>query len=133
MKSTGTLMPWLKKRFFSHEFAKFLVVGAVNTGGGYVIYLGLLQAFDYRVAYTVSFVLGVMISYWLNAWYVFKEPLSLKKFLKFPLVYLVQYLTGGVLLYLLVGQFGLSPLLAPLFVVALNLPITFLLSRLIVK
>lgn len=133
MRSIDTLTLWLKKRFFSWEFIRFLVVGGINTGGGYVIYLLLLNWLGYRSAYTISFMVGVLISYALNAKFVFKQRFSLKALLRFPLVYAVQYLSGLVLLYLLIEQLGMPPPYAPIFVVVFNIPLTFLLSRYVIN
>ena len=40
------------------RFARFVVVGAANTAFSYLVYLLLLQFIDYRLAYTVAYVLG---------------------------------------------------------------------------
>ncbi|MCI3205734.1 MULTISPECIES: GtrA family protein [Pandoraea] len=132
MKSTSTRTPWWKK-FFSREFARFLLVGATNTGFGYVIYAVCLTFVGYRLAYTVSFVLSVIFSYWLNSHFVFKVKMSVAGLLKFPLVYVVQYLVGIGLMYVLVGKLQLSPYLAPIAVVVLTIPITFLMSRILIR
>ena len=93
----------------------------------------LLWVVTYPMAYTISYAAGILLSYYLNARFVFKEKLRLLKALQYPVVYLVQYLLGIVLLYLLVEAAHLSRALAPLVVVAFTVPITYLLSRLIIK
>lgn len=133
MRSIGTLTQSLRKKFFSLEFIKFIIIGCINTGAGYVLYLAFIQAMAYPYAYSLSFSLSIVISYLLNAHFVFNEPLSFKKFLAFPLVYLVQYLSGLVLMYLAVEQLSIPVSLAPLLVVIITLPVTFLLAQFIVK
>lgn len=132
MRSIGILMPLLKK-FFSHELLRFLITGCVNTSAGYVIYVGLLLFFGYRTAYSISFVLGILFSYYLNSKFVFKEKLSVKKLIQFPLVYLTQYILGLFLMFILVEKFLFSAIWAPLVVVIFTLPLTFYLSRFILK
>jgi len=51
----------------------------------------------------------------------------------FPLVYLVQYLVGALLLWLLVGKLGLQPTVALVVVVAATLPMTFALTRFLLR
>jgi putative flippase GtrA len=126
-------MQLLKKKFFNIEFIKFLIVGCINTGAGYVFYLAFIQVLAYTYAYSLSFALSIVISYILNARYVFNEPLSLKKLLSFPLVYIVQYVCGLCLIYIAVEQLSIPVPLAPLLAVVITLPITFLLTRFIVK
>lgn len=132
MKSTGILTR-LSKKFSDPEFFRFLAVGAFNTAAGYVLYLGLLQVFGYRVAYSIAFVLGVLVSYALNTRYVFRQPFSFSKLLQFPLVYVVQYALGIALLFVLVEVLSIPAFVAPLIVVVVSVPVTFVLSRKIIR
>ncbi|MCG7407930.1 GtrA family protein [Paenibacillus sp. ACRRX] len=120
-------------KFLNKEFFKFLVVGIINTACTYLIYLLLLNAFSYTVSYTISYISGILISYLLNSYYVFKEKLNYKKMIQFPLVYVVQYLLNAVLLYVLVDNSKLEKEYAPLIVIILSIPITYILSKLIIK
>lgn len=133
MRSTDILTQSLRKKFFNLEFIRFIIIGCINTGAGYVLYLAFIQAMAYLYAYSLSFALSIVISYLLNACVVFNERLSFKKFLAFPLVYLVQYLSGLVLMSLAIEQLSVPVRLAPLLVVIVTLPVTFLLARFIVK
>lgn len=115
------------------EFVRFTVCGVVNTGVTFIIYVCLLWFVPYAAAYSISYVVGIFISYWLNAKFVFEEPLSIVRALQYPLVYLVQYLLGLGLLFLLIEVTEVSEIVAPLLVVVLTLPITFLLSRYLIR
>lgn len=112
---------------------RFLVAGVANTGLTYVVYLALLAAAPYRVAYTGSYAAGIVLSYALNTFYVFREPWSWKKLAAFPLVYVVQYLVGLVVVSLLVEVAGVPTTIAPLAAVLITLPTTYLASRAIIK
>ncbi len=115
------------------EFFRFLLVGATNTALGYVLYLLLLDLCGYLYAYSISYCIGIVVSYILNARFVFKQPLSMRRFMQFPVVYVIQYSLGVAILWLLIGQAGMSPELAMLGVVAATIPVTFLASRFILK
>jgi len=115
------------------EYLGFLLVGGANTLITYSLYLLLLLVLPYRWSYSLAFAGGIIISYWLNSQFVFQEPVSLLKFVKYPLVYLIQYLLGILILYLCVDRLGISPWLAPLVVVAVSLPVTFMISKMIIK
>jgi putative flippase GtrA len=120
-------------RSHTSEFVRFIFFGAINTGITFVLYVFLLWFLSYGIAYTISYAVGLLISYWLNAKFVFQEPLRIGRALQYPLVYLVQYLLGLVLLFLLVEVAHVSKILAPLLIVVLTLPITFLLSRYLIR
>jgi putative flippase GtrA len=108
---------------------RFLVAGGINTGATYLIYLAVLFVASYRIAYTVAFAAGIVIAYLLNSWSVFKVPLSWKKLLQYPVVYVVQYVAGLILLTVLVDAFGMDKRIAPLVNVVVLIPLTFVLSR----
>lgn len=111
------------------QFARFVICGIINTLVTYLIYLGCLYRVTYAIAYTISFVSGIFISYYLNSRYAFRQELSWRKALKYPVVYLAQYLLGIGSLYLLVELIGVSQVIAPVFVVLITVPATFFLSR----
>ena len=117
----------------SKEFAAFLLCGAANTLLTYALYVLLLLLMPYKLSYSLAYVCGIFISYYLNSQLVFKQPVSLAKFLKYPVVYIVQYLLGISVLYLCIDMLGFSEWLAPLVVILVSLPVTFVLSKFIIK
>jgi putative flippase GtrA len=118
-------------RSIKKEAARFVAVGALNTGITYLLYLALLRIVPYMVAYTVVFLIGIVISYCLNAKIVFRATMTAQSALTYPAVYLVQYVLGISLLYLLVSRFRVAKEIASLVVVAVSVPVTFVLSRII--
>lgn len=112
-----------------NQFIRFVLIGCVNTIVTYVIYVGLVTFMPYGIAYTVTTALGILISYLLNARYVFRRKLRLAAALQYPMVYLLQYVFGLVTLYLLVEKAGFNKLVAPLLIVCVSVPATFILSR----
>ena len=115
------------------ELAAFVFFGAVRTVLGYGIYLLLVLFLAYPTAYTVSYVAGIFISYYLNARFVFREKLRLSKALQFPIIYLAQYLIGLGSLYFLVEVTHVSKFFAPILIVIITVPCTYLLSRYVIK
>ena len=71
--------------------------------------------------------------YVMNIFFVFKTKGSIKKMALFPLVYIVQFMINYGVLYLIVDYIGWGERIAPLVVIALSIPITFVLSRFILK
>jgi len=120
-------------RFSSGEPLRFLLAGGFNTAATYLVYLGALQVLPYRVAYTVSFAVGIVVGYAVSTWFVFNAPWSWRKMLAYPLVYLMQYGVGLLVLSLLVERGWVDKRLAPLLVVVVTLPLTFVTSRYLIK
>ena len=115
------------------EFFRFVLVGLVNLVLTYALYLALGLFFPYAAAYTISYACGILISYLLNARFVFKSPIRISKAAQYPIVYLAQYLLGLALLYLLVELAHVSSRIAPLVIPALTVPATYLLSRYLIR
>lgn len=111
------------------EFTRFLLVGATNTLLSYLLYLLLLEFFAYLLAYSIAYCIGIAISYLLNVYFVFNKRPSVASFVKFPIVYIVQYGLGAGMLWLLVDRAGMSPVIAMIGVIIVTIPVTFLASR----
>jgi putative flippase GtrA len=111
------------------QFLRFIAAGVVNAIVTYPLYLGLLVVVGYQAAYAIAYVVGIVLSYVVNARFVFHAPLRLADFLRFPLVYVVQYVLGAAGLWLLVDLFGIRKEWALAVVIAFTVPIVFALSR----
>ena len=111
--------------------ARFLVGGVLNTGSTFVLYWLLLIVVEYRAAYAISFVSGILISYVINTKFVFRTHYSLRKLILFPLVYLATYIVGAMILHSAVSRFGVDAGIAPFFSICATLPLTYLLTKLV--
>ena len=114
-------------------FTRFLISGGINTALTYLIYLALVPFMAYTLAYSVSYVAGIVIAYVINTRFVFQARMQARSALLYPLVYVAQYAAGVVLLALLVEALGLDERIAPAAVIVLTIPLTFILSRVIIR
>ncbi len=122
-------MAAMLQKLLSVRFARFIVVGGINTVSTYVIYLIFLLYFSSFVAYSISFVLGIVISFILNRFFVFKVGRLVQTMITFPAVYIFQYALGLGLLWIWVEVLALDPRLGPLLIVLVTVPTTYLLMR----
>jgi putative flippase GtrA len=120
-------------RFFEREPVRFVLAGGFNTVVTYVVYLALLSVVNYAVAYTVTYVAGVFFAYYLSARFVFRRPIQWRHAIQYPLVYVLQYVSGMTLTAALVEGLNLNARYAPALVIVLTLPLTFVTARWIVK
>lgn len=121
------------RRTLAIEGLKFLVAGGLNTALTLSIYWLLLRVTDYRIAYTASYVLGVAASYLLNSLFVFGTRPAIRSALAFPLVYVAQYIIGLGALWLWVEGLHLPQAWGVLAVVVVTMPMTFVLSRFVLR
>jgi putative flippase GtrA len=120
-------------RFTERETIRFAIAGALNTALGYGVYCAFLLVFPYAAAYTVSYVIGIFLSYVLNTRFVFRTAMSFRTAVQFPLVYVAQYCAGVLLLTVFVSGLSLHPRVAALLVVCCTVPLSFILNRFLLK
>lgn len=116
-------------KYFNYELLRFIIVGVLNTAFTYIVYLFALRLFGYIIAFTISFVTGVVFAFFMYSLFVFKTKMSLKKFIQYPLIYLIQYFLAMVLLIVFVEFVGFDKNIAPLINVVILTPFTFVINR----
>lgn len=111
------------------SFVRFLASGAFNTLASYLVYLALLQALPYRLSYTIAYASGILLAYVLNRYFVFRTTGGRYGPILVLLIYLGQFVLGLGLVSAWVQWLNGPAALAPLFSIALSLPLTFILNR----
>lgn len=121
------------KKLISQSIKKqllgFVITGLLSTLVMFILYVSLYQFINFQYAYLIAYIISVIALYFMNS-IVFKRSKSLHTFLRFPLIYLFQYLVGAVSLEFIVWL-GFSVTFAPLLIIIVLLPITFLLNRIV--
>jgi len=112
------------------QFVRFLQVGVTNTVGTYLLYLALILIVPYVIAYSITFVVGVLFSAWLNARYSFTTRLTGRTLIRFVVIYLINFTLSMQLLIFCVEIMDIPQTIGPLFVLAVFTPINFYCSRL---
>lgn len=121
------------QRMWALEITRFLFVGGINTLAGIVLYNVLVFFMPYSAAITIQYPIGVVLSYVLNTRIVFHAELRWRKLFQYPIVYIVQYLASLVIVAVLVELFSINQRVAFLVAIAITVPLTFGLSRFIIK
>ena len=111
------------------RFLVFVLCGGINTAVTYLLYLLLMRLVHYQVAYLAACLVGIALAYVVNLRVVFGSQSSAGKILRYPLVYLGLYVFGAAQLYLYVDLLHFSATLAPLLVVAVQAPVSYLLNK----
>ncbi|HEI9070661.1 TPA: flippase GtxA [Staphylococcus aureus] len=117
------------------EILKFIIVGGINTLNYYVVYLLLLKLFhiEYMISHITGFIVAFVISYYLNCYFVYRVKPTWRKFISFPITQLVNASLQTVLLYVFVSWLNLPAEIAPFAGLVITIPITFVLSKWILK
>lgn len=111
------------------RFPRFVIAGAVNSGLTYIIYLMLLSFTTYVWAYTVAYLSGIVLGYLLNSIWVFQKRASYRTAAAYPLTYGINYIFGLIMLKILIKVIHVPKELAPLIVLAVSVPLMYVLTR----
>ena len=128
-----------KLKFFKgkiKEYIKFNIIGTSNFIVSQIFYIILLLAFNlnYIIAYTITSVLSVIASYFLNSKFTFKnDNYSTKKLYLSILVYVFEYIFNMGIIIFLVLVFNVNQIIAPLIAPIFSTPPVFFLMRLVIK
>ena len=118
------------------EYIKFNIIGTSNFIVSQIFYIILLLAFNlnYIIAYTITSVLSVIASYFLNSKFTFNNSnYSTKKLYLSILVYVFEYIFNMAIIILLVMLFNVNQIIAPLIAPVFSTPPVFFLMRLVIK
>lgn len=117
------------------EILKFIIVGGINTLNYYVVYLLLLKLLhiEYMISHITGFLVAFVISYYLNCYFVYRVKPTWRKFITFPITQIVNVSLQTVLLYVFVSWLNLPAEIAPFAGLVITIPITFVLSKWILK
>ena len=118
------------------EYIKFNIIGTSNFLVSQIFYITLFMVFklNYIIAYTITSILSIIASYFLNSKFTFKsESYSTKKFYLSVVVYIFEYILNMVIIIFLVKILGINEIIAPLIAPIFSTPPVFFLMRAAIK
>ncbi|MET7473887.1 GtrA family protein [Streptomyces sp. NPDC005648] len=113
----------------SRQLLTFAVIGVVNTGTYYGLYLLFLLWVPYLVAHVLATALSMVGSFFLNARFTYRTPPTWRKFLLFPLSNATNFVVTTIGLYVIVDILHAGSRFAPLLASLWAIPATFVVSR----
>ncbi|MBQ6964869.1 MAG: GtrA family protein [Bacteroidaceae bacterium] len=122
----------MQKKKTLGELIRFGIVGITAAAIHYGIYWVLQHCINVNVAYTIGYVLSLLVNYYLSAHFTFHEKMSTRNGIGFGGAHLFNYFLHIVLFNFFLWL-GLSRELAPLAVLAIAVPTNFVLVRTVFK
>ena len=124
------LIQKLKSTFFNKKFIGFCLIGIVNTFNtaffSWLAHLKLQENVSAHIGYFIS----LTINYILNSTIVFKNKLSLKKYFKFLISYIPNYIIYSLVSLLTINILKMDQFWATVLAIAAGAPITFVIIKL---
>lgn len=110
-------------------FVRFVVAGAANTTLSYALFALLAGTLGHQLAYLIAYLAGIATQFVLHARFVYRVPMTWRRAAGYPVINLALYVIGALLLDFLVVRSGVPTYAAALVVIALTIPLGFVMSR----
>lgn len=123
------LIKRIKNIFLNKEFIFFILIGVVNTFNGVIFSYIYSNIFNENLAFVLGYISGLIISYILNSFITFKDKLSFKKFIKFAMSYIPNFIIQNIVVILVFNVLGLHKLIAYMLAAIIGIPVTFILLK----
>jgi putative flippase GtrA len=123
------LIEKFKNTFFTAEFIKFVIIGIINTFNGVIFAYIYSELLNKNLAFVFGYISGLIISYLLNSFITFKEQLDIKKFIKFCISYIPNFIIQNIVVIVVYNILGLYELIAYALAALIGVPVTFLLMK----
>ena len=114
------------------EWLRYAGVGVVNTVSYYVVFRALHLVAPYLTAHTIAFAVCIVISFFLNCAFTFRVLPTWRRFIRFPLSTLTTFIVMTLGVSVLVEGVGVDPNVASLVSALLAVPLSYVISRLII-
>lgn len=119
----------LKNTFITKQFITFVIIGVINTFVGTLFSYIYSSFFNENIAFVFGYITGLFISYILNSFITFKESLEFKKFMKFAVSYIPNFIIQNIVVIIVFNIMGLNKLIAYVLAAIIGVPITFVLMK----
>jgi putative flippase GtrA len=108
---------------------RFVLVGGFNTAVTYAIYCVLVIWWHPQLAWFTVFMIGLAMGFVLHTRVAFRAALARHKALAYLAVQLFAYAFCSAIIHAGITWFGLGPRVAAALAIAMNVPLSFVLSR----
>lgn len=123
------LIKRIKDIFLSEEFILFLIVGVINTFNG-TIFASIYSIFsNENTAFVLGYISALIISYILNSFITFKEKLEVRKFIKFAISYIPNFIIQNIVVIIVFNILNYDKIIAYVLAAIIGVPVTFILMK----
>ena len=123
------LIKKIKNIFLNKEFIFFILIGVINTFNGVIFSYIYSVIFNENLAFILGYISGLIISYILNSFITFKDKLAFKKFIKFTVSYIPNFIIQNIVVILVFNILGIHKLIAYILAAIIGIPVTFILLK----
>lgn len=123
------LIQKIRKIFLSKEFILFLIVGIINTFNGTIFAALYSILINENGAFVLGYVSALIISYILNSFITFREKLEVRKFIKFAISYIPNFIIQNIVVIIVFNILNYDKIIAYILAAIIGVPVTFILMK----
>ncbi|PHV70609.1 polysaccharide synthesis protein GtrA [Sporanaerobium hydrogeniformans] len=118
--------------FYNKQFMLFILIGGINSIVTIIVSYIYSLLFEEVFSFILGYTTGTFISYILNSYITFKDELGIKKYVKFLISCIPNFITQLIIVWLVVEIFSWHKMIGYILAAAIGMPITFILLKLYV-
>lgn len=111
--------------FMNREFMIFVLIGIFNTLSGSVFATLYSMHVGANLAFVLGYLTSLVIAYLLNAKINFKKRITLKRFLKFAVSYIPNFIIQNIMVFLFYNHLGWDRIITYFLAAVIGVPVTF--------
>lgn len=119
----------IRKTFCTKQFTTFLIIGIINTFNGSFFSYVFSLLLESSVAFGFGYMSGLIISYILNSLITFKEKLDIKKFVKFCISSMPNFIIQYIVVLIVINILHMQDIIAYVLAALIGVPVTFILMK----
>lgn len=123
------LIQKIRNIFLSKEFILFLIVGIINTFNGTIFAALYSILINENGAFVLGYVSALIISYILNSFITFREKLEVRKFIKFAISYIPNFIIQNIVVIIVFNILNYDKIIAYILAAIIGVPVTFILMK----
>jgi len=116
----------IRETFFNLDFIKFVIIGGINTLGSTFLAFLFMLFMQANIAYVLSYILSLILAYYLNTWFIFKQKPVFNKLIRFCLAYIPNFLINNLTFIIIYNIMGFHEFIALIISVCIGIPVTFI-------
>ncbi len=119
-----------KKTFFTKSFLLFCLLGVVNCFNDSLFsWLARLMGLQKNTAAVIGYAISLSIAYYLTTMFIFKSKPSLKKYVKFIISYIPNFIIFFLVTFITLNVWHLHQFIGTFLAAAAGGPITFVIIK----
>jgi phosphoserine phosphatase/putative flippase GtrA len=122
-------MEKIKTSFLNMQFIVFIFCGSVNVFNG-IAFAWLYSLFiDVNLAFSIGYITSLVISYFMNSILTFHKSISIKRFVKFTISYIPNFIIQNLIVFLMYNMLMLPKIFSYGVAAIIGVPVTFIMMK----